>query len=339
MQPVRLWSESDIKAYKGQEETIRLEFKAGALLDKQESAWVSDLSKEVSAFANTEGGVLIVGLREEKVGKTRVAADPDGVSETITRDQLQRKIEGNVFPYLTGIRVSRVVLSGVSGRVAFVLEIPPGTTAYQANDGRYYGRSELEAKHLPDHEIRVRMARGKIPRAAVSLRLQSIVLSTERQAELRARHSAAVEAFATDAESAVARFPEAFLDLIEAKSAPDEIRCDLTIKNDGELTIRDPAVEWVESLSSDAFGNIRPNSNLARVDMVGETIYPGDDRSVPGSSRQFRCKSGKPIAPGDFVVHWRVFLDNAPPSSGDLDLGHFLETEREAALLRVRLGG
>jgi hypothetical protein len=48
-----------------------------------------------------------------------------------------------------------------------VIQIPAGSTAYQANDGRYYGRSEFEAKYLPDHEIRLRMNRGKVARGTV----------------------------------------------------------------------------------------------------------------------------------------------------------------------------
>src|SRR5205809_28873 len=109
----RLWTEAEIQQFRGQEESLRLEFKAGALFDKPESAWTADLSKEVSAFANTEGGLLVLGVREQKVGRIRVASEADGVPETITREQLQRKVEGNVFPYLSGIRVSRVPLSSL----------------------------------------------------------------------------------------------------------------------------------------------------------------------------------------------------------------------------------
>ncbi len=328
----RLWTEAEIQTFLGQEETLRLEFKAGRLLDKPESAWTADLSKEVSAFANTEGGLLVLGVPEQKVGKLRVASEPDGVAETITREQLQRKIEGNVFPYLSGIRVSRVPLSSPPGRVVFVLEIPPGSTAYQANDGRYYGRSEFEAKHLPDHEIRVRMARGKVARALLFFRLGSISLSADRLAELRKTSSAALEAFAADAESAIGRYPETFLDLMSAKFAPDEIRFDLSIRNDGELTIRDPSVELAQSGSSDAFGNLGGDRSVARIDMTGEILYPGDERLIPNSTRTFRCKPGEPIAVGDFIIVWKVFLDNALPSMGRLDLGEFLQSARDRSI-------
>lgn len=325
------WTETDIIEFRGQEESLRLEFKSGALLDKPESAWVADLSREMSAFANTEGGILILGMREEKSGKRRVASDTDGVSDQLTRDQLQRKLEGNLFPYLSGIRVHRVRVSSLPGRAVFVLDIPAGTTAYQANDGRYYGRSEFEVKYLPDHEIRVRMARGKVARACLSLRLRNVILSSERQAETRTRHADAIKLFSSDAEAAIKRYPEAFLDLMDARFTPDVLRFDLSIRNDGELTIRDPVVEFSESWSSDAFGNATPDSQVVRIDMPGEVVYPGDERTLPNSSREFRCKPAKSIMPASVIVRWRVFLDNAPPSMGELDLGHFLQSEREKA--------
>jgi hypothetical protein len=335
-----VWTENDIIQFKGQEESLRLEFKSGALLDKPESAWVADLSKQVSAFANTEGGILVLGLREEKSGKRRIAADPDGVTDQLSRDQLQRKLEGNVFPYLSGIRINCVPISSLAGRVVFVLEIPAGTTAYQANDGRYYGRSELEVKYLPDHEIRVRMVRGKVARACLSLRLRSVTLSSEQQTEMRKRHADAIELFASDAEAAVKRYPEAFLDLMKMRFVPDILRFDLVIRNDGELTIREPAVEFSQFWSSDVFGNVRRDSRATQVDMPGEVIYPGDERILPSSTREFSCKPGEPVMPGDFIVRWKVFLDNAPPSMGELDLGHFLQTERDkAASVSSEIGG
>ena len=55
------WIEMDIADLKGREESIRLEFKAGALFDKPQATWVANLSKEVSAFANTEGGFSFLG--------------------------------------------------------------------------------------------------------------------------------------------------------------------------------------------------------------------------------------------------------------------------------------
>ena len=52
-------------------------------------------------------------------------------------------------------------------RCGFIIYVPQGNTAYQASDRRYYSRSEFEAKALPDHEIRLRMFRGRTPSATI----------------------------------------------------------------------------------------------------------------------------------------------------------------------------
>jgi predicted HTH transcriptional regulator len=132
-----------------------------------ETKWVANISSEVSALANTEGGELFLGIDEDRKTKPRVANRLDGVPAKLGPERLQQLIEGNVSPYLPGIRVHRVLLSSEPGRAVFVIQIPAGSTAYQANDGRYYGRSEFEAKYLPDHEIRLRMNRGKVARGTV----------------------------------------------------------------------------------------------------------------------------------------------------------------------------
>lgn len=105
----------------------------------------------------------MIGLREKIGEKSRLV-------ESFHFESFQQLLEGNVSPYLPGIRLFRVPLTGPRvGRVAIVIDIPQGSTAYQAADRRYYGRSEYESVPLPDHEIRMRMMRGR-PRRSTKKR-------------------------------------------------------------------------------------------------------------------------------------------------------------------------
>jgi len=325
----RHWTETDIQAMIGQSESIRREYKAGVMFDRDhESKWVENLSTAISALANTEGGDLILGVVEDRKSKPRVASVIDGVSTALDTERLQRLIEGNVSPYLPGIRVHRVKLSSVPDRVVFVIQVPQGNTAYQANDGRYYGRSEFEAKHLRDHEVRLRMSRGKVARAGVRLRVR-VTLGAAQEAELRAEHGPAIEAFKTDAADAVRRFPE-LLKLMVAHYHPDEISFDLVLRNDGELTVREPAVELREARSQQLFNGwtVQGGALAPRLEMRGEVIYPGDEREIDGSGCLLRCKRDAVLAQGDYVVRWKVFLDNSPPSTGELDVGSEIQIAR-----------
>ena len=121
-------TEKDLLALRGQPESARLEFKSSGLLDKPKELTES-LSKEISAFANSEGGEIVIGIREKKDGKTRVADDIDeGVDASqVSVEWLQQVAQSNVSPYLSGLRVRRIALSGSrTGRAAFVIYVPQG---------------------------------------------------------------------------------------------------------------------------------------------------------------------------------------------------------------------
>lgn len=165
------WTKKDLEELIGQSESLRLELKSSQIFSKDNSKVAESLSQEVSAFANTEGGLIVIGITERREGKSRIADQIDeGIdSQVWSPERLQQIIESNVRPYLTGLRVKSIPLTDTLKRCAFVIYVPQGNTAYQANDDRYYSRSEYSIKSLPDHEIRLRMFRGKIPKAIVQV--------------------------------------------------------------------------------------------------------------------------------------------------------------------------
>jgi hypothetical protein len=60
------------------------------------------------------------------------------------------------------------------------------------------------------------------------------------------------------------------------------------------------------------------------------TLYPGDEQAISG---QFavECKREAVLSVGDFSMSWKVFLDNSPPSYGEIDLVTLIETARRQA--------
>lgn len=328
----RDWTENDIIALKGQEESIRMEFKSGALIDNNsKDKWVAVIAKEVSAFANTEGGTLILGLKEEKTkDKIRVASDPDGVPNTYLTDQIQSLIESNVSPYLSGLQVKRVPITSLKDRVVFVVTIPQGTTAYQAKDGKYYGRSELKVKFLPDHEIRLRMSRGRVAKASLEFQLCNISLSSIQVTKLKEKNKDALAAYKIDAAEAFQQYPKELLEIMSAGNAPDVFEFELILRNTGELTIRDPAIQISEkpsetlAKSTDIFSEVL-NS---RIEMLDEVIFPGDVRKIEGSKKKFHIKPETSLTVNDYEIHWKIYLDNSPPSFGTIDFGDYIKNLR-----------
>ena len=165
------WTKDDLEKLIGQMESLRLDFKESILFELSNEKIAENLSREVSAFANTEGGTIVVGIKERKEGRSRIADKIDsGVDLTVrSPESIQQLLESNVRPYLTGLRVRTIMLDEEYTHAAIVICVPAGTTAYQARDNLYYGRSEYESKSLPDHEIRLRMFRGQ--KASATLRV------------------------------------------------------------------------------------------------------------------------------------------------------------------------
>jgi len=130
-----------------QEETSLLEFKSGGVL-------VDDIYKEVCAFLNTEGGVLIIGTpREERrnpTPKTEVTVCHGELTPTNYRgkDWLMASIISNISPPPTDIRIQEFHSDKGSH---FIVEVPQSMTPPHQNnrDGKYYIRMERDARHAP----------------------------------------------------------------------------------------------------------------------------------------------------------------------------------------------
>jgi hypothetical protein len=65
------WSEERLRGLLGEAESLRLEFKSNRLFEKSVDDWKADLAKEISAFANSEGGTMVSASR-------RIVAPLDG---------------------------------------------------------------------------------------------------------------------------------------------------------------------------------------------------------------------------------------------------------------------
>lgn len=169
MRDITAWTRSDLEALvsANEEEGLHLDYKSSAALEK--SVLKDDLSKDVAAFANADGGVVVFGIEEKDRRPFRLDA---GVPASVmTAERLEDIVHGNVSPRPVGVRVKGIPLA--DDRYAFVVSVPAATALapHQAADRRYYRRYETKNQPMYDHEIRDLMRRSttSAPRVDISI--------------------------------------------------------------------------------------------------------------------------------------------------------------------------
>ena len=133
--------------------------RGGGGIDKQKRA--DDISKDVSSFLNSDGGVLVYGVPEttdpSSTGGSPIPYDSEiGFErEEISKEAIENLVTSNIQPR-PGPELFQVTEApyGNDGRLVFVVEVAVGVgEAWQAKDKRYYKRFEYKAEPMEHYEI------------------------------------------------------------------------------------------------------------------------------------------------------------------------------------------
>ena len=133
------------------EESIHLEYKACKALKKEEGC-KKELSKDVSSFANSDGGTIIYGVIEidNKPIKIDVGFDPNDIS----KEWIEQVINSKIIPKIENIIITPINLSN-SDKFLYLIKIPKIDKApHQASDKKYYKRYNFQSVPMEEYEIR-----------------------------------------------------------------------------------------------------------------------------------------------------------------------------------------
>lgn len=127
----------------GKEESTNLDYKRDFKIDR-------DFVPDVTSFANTEGGLLVYGIDEERIGNRKtgkpgevVGVSPDRSLDDLTQ-QIQQTLYGNTSPSFADIRIYSVEYFD---KLVLVLEIPKFHRGPITTDGRVF-RRRLKSKYV-----------------------------------------------------------------------------------------------------------------------------------------------------------------------------------------------
>jgi hypothetical protein len=155
----------------GVEESLHLDYKAAGSLAKKPQKR-DEIVKDVTAFANSDGGVIIYGVQEYSGAEQKHL--PEKVTPIARADFSKEWLEqviSNAAPRIPSVRVYPVPIPDKENQCLYVVEIPQGETAHQSADCKYYRRYNFESVAMRDHEIRDVMNRATTPKIEVEAHL------------------------------------------------------------------------------------------------------------------------------------------------------------------------
>jgi hypothetical protein len=270
------------------EESLTLEYKSAEALDRNETK-KKEITKDVSAMANSAGGVLIYGIREFDQENRRHL--PERITPVDRRKYPREWVEQiiqAIRPRIDGIVIHSVNLSSAETDVAFVIEIPQSNTAHQASDHRYYKRFNFQAVPMEDYEIRDVMFREQTPLIALNFLIE--ITPAARSLVIQARNNG----------SAFAQYVAVFLD------APVPILENIDHKmnvKDGGRFYRHRLTNLNQEFADEQF---KANFPLLRSMMMSWKIPLNENYAG--------------LADENFFIKWKIYADNALPKEGRLAL-------------------
>ena len=132
------------------EENIHLDYKEARALGR-EDAKKADITKDVSSFANADGGIIVYGVSEEN-HKPKEITPIDG--KTFTKEWLENIIQ-QIQPRIEGVKIFPIRIDGDVEKSVYIVQIPRSANAsHMAKDHRYYKRINFQSVPMEDYEVK-----------------------------------------------------------------------------------------------------------------------------------------------------------------------------------------
>lgn len=141
------------------EENVHLDYKSAGSLAKEDKKR-NEITKDVSAFANSDGGIIIYGIHEEE-HKPHSFSHIDG---TVYTKEWLENIINLIQPRIENVKIFPIRRNGELHESVYVVKIPRSIQApHMARDKRYYKRFNFVSEPMEDYEVKDVMFRHHSP--------------------------------------------------------------------------------------------------------------------------------------------------------------------------------
>src|SRR3989339_142563 len=133
------------------EESVYLEFKSSDSLEKSDRK-KKDISKDISSFANSDGGIIIYGIKEDN-HKASELSFIDG--NIFTKEWLEQIIQSSIKRPIPDLQIFPIREDNRIDRSIYVVKIPESyDSPHMCIDNRFYKRNNFQSFPMEEYEIR-----------------------------------------------------------------------------------------------------------------------------------------------------------------------------------------
>lgn len=147
------------------QESLNLDYKRSNSIGNDKRA---EIAKDVSAFANSDGGLIIYGVEEN--GHLPIGIDGGVEHARFNREWLENVITSNIAPRIEDVQISQIPLS--NSYSIFTVKVPKsfrGPHQERSESKRYYRRFNFKSVPMEDYEIREAFSRKRTAPPLVNL--------------------------------------------------------------------------------------------------------------------------------------------------------------------------
>lgn len=141
------------------EESLILDFKRKESLGKN-SKQRTELAKDVSSFANSNGGIIIYGIEEQDHVANSLSYVDD---EHITKEWIEQVINSNISRRIENIKIFPIRNNSNIRETVYLIKIPESLNGPHMAGNKYYKRYNFESIPMEEFEIRNTYFKTQIP--------------------------------------------------------------------------------------------------------------------------------------------------------------------------------
>lgn len=294
------------------EENLHLDYKASGSLEKNDKK-ANEIAKDVSAFANSDGGTIIYGIKENSINK-HLPDETDPIDRNnISKEWIEQIIQGRITPRIQNLSIIPITIKEPN-EVVYVIEIPKSDTVHQANDRKYYKRFNFNSEPMYDYEIKDILNRTKYPKIDLEFSIIVENYKTSKQkfsdlgipylkTEIEKHYS--LNIYARNNGKIYANYINAYFSLndkylLSTKNSEEDNLVQYSCDN----TVRDIVDVTMTGLHAQKkYGPSRYKPILPRLRFKLQTL-----------------KLNEHFLNSNFEIKWVVYSDNSEPNTGKIEL-------------------